>query len=299
MASIQNFFIKLFLKVVVDKKRQVGMPVVVTRKSLEKLSGMAKLPKGVKYEKVEFDGIAAEWSIPDNLKNPGVILYLHGGGYVAGSIRTHRGTTGRLAHASKTKCLSVEYSLAPEKPFPAGLDDAIKAYHWLLKQGFDNKKIVISGDSAGGGLAVATMLRLRNENAPQPAAGVLMSPWLDLECTGESALTLANADPMVVPEALREMGLFYTSKDKLRDSLVSPLYADLKGLPPMFIQASSSEVLYDDTTRFEKKLKEAGVQVDVEIWKKMVHVWQAYAPILPEAMKAIEKLGLYIENKTK
>ena len=256
MASIQNFFIKLFLKVVVDKKRQVGMPVVVTRKSLEKLSGMAKLPKGVTYKKIEFDGIAAEWSIPDNLKNPGVILYLHGGGYVAGSIRTHRGTTGRLAIASKTKCLSVEYSLAPEKPFPAGLDDAIKAYHWLLKQGFDNKKIVISGDSAGGGLAVATMVRLRDENAPQPIAGVLMSPWLDLECTGESSVTLADADPMVVPEALREMGLMYASKDKIRSPLVSPLYADLKGLPPMFIQASSSEVLYDDTTRFEKKLKE-------------------------------------------
>lgn len=298
MASIQNFFIKLFLKVVVDKKRQVGMPVKVTRNSLEKLSGMAKLPKGVIYEKVEFDGITAEWSIPANLKNPGVILYLHGGGYVAGSIRTHRGTTGRLAQASKTKCLSVEYSLAPEKPFPAGSDDAIKAYHWLLKQGFDPKKIVIAGDSAGGGLSVATMLRLRDENAPQPAAGVLMSPWLDLECTGESSVTQADADPMVVPGALREMGVMYAPKDNLRHPLASPLYADLKGLPPMFIQVSSSEVLYDDTTRFEKRLKEAGVAVEVETWKKMVHVWQAYAPILPEAMKAIKILGKYIETKT-
>ena len=275
------------------------MPVKITRNSLEKLSGMAKLPKGVHYEKVEFDGISAEWCTPDNLKNTGVILYFHGGGYVAGSIRTHRGTTGRLAQASKTKCLSVEYSLAPEKPFPAGLDDAIKAYQWLLKQGFDSKKIVISGDSAGGGLSVATLLRLRDEKFPMPAAGVLMSPWLDLECTGESATTLADKDPMVVPGALREMGLFYTTKDNLRHPYTSPLYADLKGLPPFYIQASSSEVLYDDTTRFEKKLKEAGVVCEVEYWKNMMHVWQAYAPILPEAQKAINKLGEYIEQKTR
>ena len=126
-----------------------------------------------------------------------------------------------------------------------------------------------------------------------------MSPWLDLECTGESAISQAKADPMVVPGALREFGLMYAPKDQLRHGLVSPLYANLKGLPPMFIQASSSEVLYDDTTRFEKKLKEAGVDVEVEIWEKMVHVWQAYAPILPEAMKAIKIMGSYIEKKTK
>ncbi len=299
MASIQNFFIKLFLKVVIDKKKQINLPVKVTRKSLEKLSGMAKLPQGVKYEKIDIDGVPVEWCIPDNLKNAGVILYTHGGGYVAGSIRTHRGTTGRLAIASKTKCISVEYGLAPENPFPAALNDVIKVYHFLLKQGYDSKKIVISGDSAGGGLAVATLLKLRDDNAPQPAAGVLLSPWLDLELTGQSATTMASTDPMVVPEALREFGLMYTTKDNLRNPLTSPLYANLKGLPPFYIQASSSEVLYDDTTRFEKKLKEAGVVCNVEYWKNMLHVWQAYAPVLPEAQKAINKLGEYIEKKTR
>ena len=268
MTSIQNFFIKLFLKTVIDKKKQVGLPVKVTRKSLEKLAGMAKLPKNVKYEKVDIDGLSAEWSIPDNLKNSGVILYTHGGGYVAGSVRTHKGTTGRLAIASKTKCLSIEYALAPENPFPDGLNDVVKAYNWLIKQGFDSKKIILAGDSAGGGIAVAALLKLRDDKAPQPAGAVLMSPWLDLECTGKSHETQAKNDPMVVPQALREFGIMYATKEQLRNPLTSPLYADLKGLPPIFIQVSDSEVLYDDTTRFEKKLKEAGVEVKVEVWKK-------------------------------
>lgn len=268
------------------------------RKSLEKLTSMSKLPKGVKYEKVECDGVIAEWATPDNIENPGVVLYFHGGGYVAGSIKTHRGLVGGIASKSKTKCLSVEYRLAPENPFPAGLDDTIKTYHWLLKQGYDNKKIVIAGDSAGGGLALATLMKLKDEKSPQPAAGALLSPWLDLECTGDSAIRLADKDLMVTAPALKTFGLHY-AKENLRHPYASLLYADPTGLPPIFIQVSDSEVLYDDTTRFEKTAKAASVTVEIEVWKNMVHVWQAYGPILPEAMKAIKKLGEYINSKTK
>lgn len=298
MASIQNFFIKLFLKAVIDKKKQVGLPPKVTRKSLEKLAGMAKLPKKVTYEKIKIDGTSAEWCIPENLKNTGVILYTHGGGYIAGSIRTHRGTTGRLALAAKTKCISIEYGLAPENPFPKGLNEVIKVYHWLIEQGINPQKIVLAGDSAGGGLAVATALKLREDKAAMPGGIALMSPWLDLECTGESSVKLADKDPMVVPAALREMGLMYAGNNPLKSPLISPIYADLKGLPPIFIQVSNAEVLFDDSTRFEKKLKESLVNVEVEVWPKMVHVWQAYAPILPEAEKAIKKMGAFIEKKT-
>lgn len=259
---------------------------------------MSKLPKGVKYEKVEFNGVTAEWATPDNLENKGVLLYFHGGGYVSGSIKTHRGLVGGLAKRSKTKCLSVEYRLAPEHPFPAGLDDAITAYNWLLKQGYDNKKIVIAGDSAGGGLALATLMRLKEENAPQPAAGVLLSPWLDLECTGSLQVELEKKDPMVPIAALRAYGLLY-AKENLHNPYASLLYADPAGLPPIYIQVSDSETLYQDTTRFEKKAKDAGVDIEVEVWNNMVHVWQAYGPVLPEAMKAIKILAQYITEKTK
>jgi len=299
MASIQNVFIRLFLKVVVKKKKMEVVSIRSIRKSLDKLTSLSRLPKGVKYEEINCDGVSAEWTIPDNLQNKGVVIYLHGGGYVSGSIKTHQALVGAIARASKTKCLSVEYGLAPENPFPVGLDNAVTVYNWLLKQGYDNKKIVIAGDSAGGGLTVATLLKLRDEKAPQPAAGVCLSPWLDLECTGNSATTLADKDPMVTAPVLKRFGLLYTTRQNLRHPYTSPLYADLTGLPPLFIQVSDSEVLYDDTTRFEQKAKAAGVTIEVEVWKKMVHVWQAYIPMLPEALKAIKKLGVYIDGKTK
>jgi len=171
MASIQNFFIRTFLKIVTKKKEVAKQPIEVTRKRLAKLMEMNKSPKNVSFEKVDCDGVTAEWTIPENVNNTGVILYIHGGAYVSCSITTHRPLVARIARASKTKALSIEYRYAPENPFPSGLDDAIKVYHWLLKQGIDHKKIVIAGDSAGGGLTLATLLRLRDENAPQPAGG--------------------------------------------------------------------------------------------------------------------------------
>ncbi len=277
----------------------VNNSIEKTRQSLAKLTGMAAMPKGVKFEKVECDGVPAEWAIPDNLKNPGAVLFLHGGAYVAGSIATHRALVGRIAKASKTKILSIEYGLAPERPFPHGLDDAIKAYNWLMKKGFDHKKIVISGDSAGGGLAICTLVRLRDENAPQPAAGVVMSPWLDLLNSGDSGKRLAKEDPMLSVVSGHNYAKLYGTENDLKHPHISPLYTDPKGLPPILIQVSNHEILLDDTTRFETKAKAAGVNIEVEYWDKMVHVWQAYGPYLPEAMKAIEKMGDYIEKKTK
>ncbi len=299
MASIQNFFIRSFLKLTINKERMVTDSIERTREGLVKLTKMAAMPKGVKFEKTECDGVPAEWAIPDNLHNQGVVLFLHGGAYVAGSIATHRALVGRIAKASKTKCLSIEYGLAPERPFPQGIDDAIKAYNWLMKKGFDHKKIVISGDSAGGGLAIATLVKLRDEKAPQPAAGVVMSPWLDLLNSGDSGKRLAKEDPMLSVVSGHIYAKLYGTENDLKHPHISPLYTDPKGLPPIYIQVSSSEILLDDTLRFEAKAKAAGVDIQVESWKKMVHVWQAYGPYLPEAMKAIEKMGAYIEKKTK
>jgi len=299
MASIQNFLIRSFLKVVTKKKEVAKHSVETTRKRLHKLMKMNKPPENVSFEKVNCDGVLAEWNIPINVTNNGVILYIHGGAYVSCSISTHRPLVARIARASKTKALSIEYRYAPENPFPAGLDDVIKVYHWLLKQGYDHKKIVIAGDSAGGGLTLATLLRLRDENAPQPAAGVCMSPWIDLECAQDSNIRLADKDPMLSADAGKIFAKLYAGNESLRHPYISPYYADLKGLPPLFIQVSDSEIVYDENVNFEKKLKAAGVEIHFEIWENMVHVWQGFAPILPEAIKAIKKIGIFIESKTK
>ncbi len=297
MASVQSYFMDLFLRFFVNKNKLATAPIRVTRKSLEKLTSMAVKPKGIATEAVICNGVSAEWSTPKNLNNDAVMLYLHGGGYVSGSVKTHRALVANIALAANCKCLSVEYSLAPEKPFPAGLDDAVNVYKWLLEQGINNKNIVIAGDSAGGGLAAATLLKLRDDKLPLPAGGVLMSPWLDLECTGESAERLAKKDAMVPKKALQRFGIMY-AKDNLQNPYASPLNADLKGLPPVLIQVSNTEILLDDTLRFEQLAKPARAEIKVQIVSKMPHVWQAYSPMLPEATKSINQIGHFVKQIT-
>jgi len=298
MASFQNVFIRNFIKSTKRLFFNLDMPVEQYRKGMEKMTGMAKMPDGITVEKINTNGIPAEWIIPNNLKNEGVVLYLHGGGYAMGSINTHRALMARIAVASKTKVLGIEYRLAPEHPFPCAIDDAFAAYKWLLQKGIDSSKIVIAGDSAGGGLTVALLIRIKDENAPKPSAAVCLSPWLDLASTGETAITLANEDPMIDLESVKHFALFYAPQEKLQHPWVSPLYADLKELPPIYIQVSTSEILLDDTRRFFEKALAAGVDIQVDYWDKMVHVWQAFGVYLPEAIEAIEKLGIYIEKKT-
>lgn len=297
MQSLQNLFIRYTIRRRVDKSAMAGLPLHLHRKGMEKFGKMPKVPKGVSFETVDCNGVPSEWAIPNNIKTKGVVFYLHGGAYAMGSIATHRSLIANIALASKTKCLAIDYRLAPENPFPCAIDDSVNAYNWLLKQGIDPKKIVFAGDSAGGGLAVATMIRLKEENIPLPGAAVCLSPWLDLEGTGAQAEMLMKKDPMIDVAAMRVFARHYVTEEQLKHPLASPLHADLKGLPPMYIQVSLAEVLLDDTLRFEKKAKAAGVTVEVEIWKNTVHVWQIFGSMLPEAMKAIKKIGIYIENK--
>jgi acetyl esterase/lipase len=299
MPSVQNYLIRGLLKAATKNKSVENHSVENIRSSLDRLTSFAKLPKRVVYEKTNYDAVTCEWAIPSNLKNNGVVLYFHGGAYISGSLDTHRALVGRIANASKTKSLSVQYRLAPEHPFPAGLEDAVKVYRRLLKEGYDDKKMVIAGDSAGGGLAIALLLKLRDENITMPAAAVCMSPWLDLECTGDSGWKMKKQDPMLKFEFGKVYAAYYAPDQDLKNPYISPYYADPKGLPPIFIQVSDSELIMDDSIRFEKKAKAAGVEIEVEVWHKMVHVWQAFSPILPEATKAIKKLGAYIEQKTK
>lgn len=299
MPSIQNYLLRAVFKASGRNKTIENHSVDKARNNINRLTFIAKIPKGVKFEKINCDGVSCEWAIPANLKHKGVVLYLHGGAYISGSIETHRSLVGRIARASKTKCLSVDYRLAPEHPYPAGLNDAMNVYQWLLKQGVDHKKIVIAGDSAGGGLALAATIKLKDENKPIPAATVCLSPWLDLECTGDSAWKLVEHDPMLKNGFGEIYANHYAPNQDLKHPYISPYYCNPAGLPPIFIQVSDSELVLDDSTRFVIKAKEAGVDIEMEIWERTMHVWHVFAPILPEATKAIKKLGHYIEQKIK
>ncbi len=253
----------------------------------------------VKCEPVDAGGVKAEWITANNAAPDRVILYLHGGGYVMGSIDTHRELVARLSKAAQARGLAIDYRLAPENPFPAAVDDAITAYRWLLAQGYKPARIVIAGDSAGGGLAISTLLAVRDLGAPAPAAAVCISPWVDFEAEGESMTSRAAQDPLVSREMIMQIAKMYMGeKGSLREPLAAPINAYLNDLPPMFIQVGNAETLLDDSTRLADRAKEAGVDVTLQIWDEMPHVWHLAAPILPEGQEAIEKIGEFVRQRT-
>jgi acetyl esterase/lipase len=224
--------------------------------------------------------------------------YLHGGGYVMGSINTHRAMIARISRAAKARCLALDYRLAPEHPFPAAVEDATAAYRWLLAEGYKPNKIVIAGDSAGGGLTLAAVLALRDAKTPLPAAAVPISAWSDMEGTGASMKSRASRDPMVANGPLFDMAKAYVGTGDRKNPLASPLHGDYQGLPPMLLQVGDAEILLDDSTRVAEKAKAAGVKVDLEVWDDMVHVWHVYAKILPEGQQAIDRIGQYVIEHT-
>jgi monoterpene epsilon-lactone hydrolase len=262
------------------------------RGAMEKVA--ERVAADVKCEKVEAGGVPAEWIVAPGAAADRVILYLHGGGYVMGSVNTHRAMIGRISRAAKAKALALDYRLAPEHPFPAAVDDATAAYRWLLAQGYKPAKIAISGDSAGGGLTLATLLALRDSKTPLPACAVPISAWADMEGTGASMKTRASKDPMVGSASLRDMARKYAGDGDPKNPLLSPIYGDYTGIPPMLIQVGDAEVLLDDSTRVAEKAKAAGVKADLEVWPEMVHVWHVYAKLLPEGQQAIDRIGQYV-----
>lgn len=267
------------------------------RKGLERMTSLAALPSDLACQRLWAHGVPVEW-IETPQSTPGrVILYLHGGGYVMGSVDTHKDLMARLARSAGARVLGVDYRLAPEHPFPAALDDARQAYRWLLEQGIDPRDIVIAGDSAGGGLTVATLVSLRDLGAPLPAAAACLSPWVDLEGTGESMTARAHLDPMIRVEPLRRLGKLYLAGTPARHPLAAPMYADLKGLPPMLIQVGTAETLHDDAARLAERARRAGVEVILEPWDEMIHVWHAFASILPEGQKALDRIGAFVREK--
>jgi len=249
---------------------------------------------GVQYTPVDAGGVPAAWLIPRSVDRDRILLYFHGGGYVIGSIASCREMAARLAARAGCTALIVDYRLAPEHPFPAALEDALASYRWLLSQGFDPASIVIAGDSAGGGLTVALLAALRDVGEALPAAAILLSPWTDLAMTGESIRTKAKADPMLHEASLRHWAGWYRGAADAQHPQISPLYADLTGLPPIYIQTGTSEMLLDDSRRLAEQARACGVRVEHDEWEGMFHVFQVFAAMgVPESREAVARFGDY------
>ena len=289
---------KSVIKILKGKReKEIKKRVEEGRAGLVELARLAPLFKDSKLENVDAGGVPAAWMDTPEVAKDRAILYLHGGGYVQGSITSHQDLAQRISKVSETKVLILDYRLAPEHPFPAALEDSISAYEWLTnRKGYNPKNLIIAGDSAGGGLTLATLVKLRDQGVPLPAAGVCLSPWTDLALTGESMKHKLHEDPFVSPDGLMFDAGLYLGKTDPKNPYASPLYADFKGLPPLCIQVGSAEILLDDATRLAKRAKEAGVEVQLDIWEDMVHVFQAFAVIAPEGTEGIIKIGEFIKK---
>ena len=268
------------------------------RRSFEQMTDGFTIDVPARYSRVNAGGVTAEWVAAEEASESRVVLYFHGGGYIIGSPRTHRAMLAHLSRDSASRVLALDYRLAPEHPFPAPVEDAVASYKWLLSEGFDPARITLAGDSAGGGLTVAAMVQIRYVGLPMPAAGVCISPWVDMEGLGESMETRAAADPMVGKENLMISAKTYLGGADPRAPLAAPIYADLRGLSPILIQVGDAEVLLDDSTRLAGIAREAGVEVKMDVWDDMIHVWHLFAPILPEGKQAIKQAGEFIKKHT-
>lgn len=289
MPSYQSVILHKFISLY---RRKPDTPIEQIRINRAKISKFFPLPPATEVKAIDADGVAAEWIIPSGISSSHVILYLHGGAFVMGLNNMHRAFAARLAAASGAQVLLIEYRLAPEYPFPAALDDALAAYRWLLRHKNSSQQIVIAGSSAGGNLTLTTMLALRDVDETLPAAAICLSPVTDMELSGESFRTRAQADPMLTRERLKPLLDAYVGNSDPCLPLLSPIQAYLHGLPPLQILVGGNEILLSDSTVFAKRAHHARVQVNLEVWEGMWHCWPLI-PMLPEATSAIKKIGAF------
>jgi acetyl esterase/lipase len=271
--------------------------VAEARKRFEKMGEFLGRPADAKCEPVKAGSVPAEWVAAPGVDAGRVVLYLHGGGYAIGSINTHRRLAYDISAASAARVLLIDYRLAPEHPFPAAVDDATEAWSWLLQQGVNPSRMAIAGDSAGGGLTMATLVNLRDRKLALPACAVAISPWVDLEGVGGSLDTRSAQDPMVQKAGLQWMAGMYLKGADPKSPLASPLHAKLAGLPPTLIQVGTAETLLDDATRIAERLHAAGVSVQLAVWPNMLHVFPLFAPILSEGRDGCAEIGAFIRSK--
>jgi acetyl esterase/lipase len=304
MASWQADVASTFIRMIV-KRRPEGSEAEVVKQIRSRLEFSQFLrsmltPVDERAVSVVKDGsVKGEW-----LRSPGeqrrTVYYLHGGAYVACSPETHRAFTSALSRKADARVFALDYRLAPEHRFPAAVEDAVAGYRWLLGQGVDPQEIFIGGDSAGGGLTMATLIALRDAGEPLPRAAFLISPWTDLACAGRSLDTNDERDPMFYGAGVRWMAPVYLGGASPRDPLASPVYADLSKLPPMLIQVSDTEVLLDDSTRLSDRAKQCGVNVNLRVWNDLPHAWPVFIALrMPEAFQALGEIVEFIQTATR
>jgi epsilon-lactone hydrolase len=259
---------------------------------------LGKLPDGFALEGIKVGDLAAEWMRPPGAGKEPAILYFHGGGLVVGSVRSHRGIVAKVVKGSGISALVFEYALAPERPFPEGLNDAVAAYEHLLGEGLPPGKIVCIGDSGGGNLCLATLLALKERGLPQPAGAVTLSAWTDLTNSGESWVSNAERDTLCWKDAQTVFARMYAGDHDPSEPLISPLFGDLGGLPPLLMFAGADETLRDDTTRFADKAQRAGVEATLHVGEGLFHCYPACAPLFPEATQAMEEICAFARRVT-
>lgn len=286
--------LRVFMRYAVKTRVHAKPDIARIRLSMERVARFAPDIREARRRTGEVAGVAGEWTAPRAGSTERFVLYLHGGAFVSGSSRTHRGVAGRIAVGAGAEVFVPDYRLAPEHPFPAGLDDAVAVYRGLLESGVRPDRLALAGDSAGGNLIFALLLKLKAEGVALPAAVVGMSPFVDMTGSGESMLLNAELDPMLHVAGFPSVVQAYAPDHDPRDPLLSPLFGDLAGLPPCLIQCGSDEILRDDSVRLHRALTQAGVASELEVWTKMPHAFQAFAPLIPEAVTALDRIASFL-----
>jgi acetyl esterase/lipase len=281
-------------KLLAARPRPAGL--AERRERLDALGAQYRLPADVRVTPIDAYGVAAEWTEAPDADATRVVLFLHGGGYISGSLDSHRHMIAEAGRQARTRTLALDYRLAPEHPFPAALEDALCGYAYLIAQGIEPRCIAIAGESAGGGLAVAALISMRDAGQALPACAWLSSPWVDLELTGASMAGKASVDPLIQKSYLEELARMYLAGADPRSPPVSPIHADLRGLPPMLIQVGSSETLLDDAVRLTEVAGTADVRVTLEIWPEMIHAWHLFHPLLAAGRRALANVGAFIRG---
>jgi acetyl esterase/lipase len=274
------------------------LPVTTLRSQMAEAAAALPAPEGIAVRAVEVGGVAAESIVPATGGVRRTILYLHGGGYCTGSLAATRGLGGRLALAASARVVTLDYRLAPEHPFPAGRDDVLAAYRALLADGCADADLVVGGDSAGGGLTVSALVALREAGEPLPAAAFCLSPWADLRLSAPSIAANADADAIISVPLLHRFVDWYVAGSSVADPGVSPVLADLGGLPRLLVQVGDDECVVDDATRLAGRATAAGVPVELELWPDVVHVWHLLAPRFDAANRAIERIAAWLDEPT-
>lgn len=276
-----------FYHQLIAKALPANLPIEEVRAVFERWMSDYPAPPEIRFEEFSIGNIPACWAFAPGVKRQPVILFFYGGAFSAGSVRSHKGLIGRIGQASGCAVMAIDYRLAPENPFPAALEDALTAYRWLLHHPYPHNHIALAGSSAGGGLLLSLMLRLKLEKMPLPAAGVCICPWVDL-----SKRKYANRKDLLKPERLIQSAKMYAGARDPKDPFISPLYGDLSGLPPLFIQTGTTELLYEEIVELGSKIENA----KLEKWPEMIHCWHLFASKFPEGPEAIERIGLFLKK---